>query len=277
MTLVNGTIYLDSQMSIQTNPIIFFVSVVIFPITLAAIANRTEGGSFTEMLGFSGKPIFALSMVLMGIGTIGLLFFTVTRPLSILFKGTSLYSAFTFMYLPLSAKPLWFLSFTPLLGLVFYLTIAFGEEIMKIFCSKNIANWIFEKTNGKGKGWVITMGFAISLLGWLFCHWNSWGGVPLMGVLMGMGLSVVFVSPLFFAEPLLSPEKGFQLTSFFNIWAPMAGHLGYDFLLSMMTEGSLIIGMGEGIMLSFVIFIAGGSILAYQYYQRRGITGIFKL
>jgi len=270
---VLSTLYLDYSTSGYTNPIIFFICTVVFPISIAALANRIEGKSFTEFLGFTGTPIFISSMMLMSAGIIGMIFFVITRPLSILLTGTSIYSTFLFMFLPLSSKPFWFLAMTPLMGFVFYAVVAVGEEILKLTGTKIVANWLYDKTNGKGKNWIITIGFLISLLGWMGCHIFSWGSLPILGVVMGILLSVAFISPMFFAEPLTSPG-GFQLTAMFSIWAPIAGHLTYDFLLSMMTEGTLAVGMSEGILISFTLLIVGGGLLAYQYFNR---TGIFRL
>ncbi|MHA1971478.1 MAG: hypothetical protein ACTSW1_00715 [Candidatus Hodarchaeales archaeon] len=266
LILVVSTLYLDSVQELQTNPIIFFISVVIFPITLATLNSRIEGHRLDEQLSFRGDFTFALSMLLISAGLISLLFFFVTRPLALAYRGTSLYKGFTVLYMPLSTKTLWFTTLPAVFGLLYYTVIAVGEEVLKVFFWKNISNWLYSKFD-LPKTLIILVALLFAFLAWLSCHFISWNGLPIVGIVMGIVYSIIFMIPYYFGEPLISPEKGIQLNKF-SIYAPIGGHLCYDFLLFLFTEGYLAsISSGFGLFVSTGLLGIGGFLLVTKYLE----------
>lgn len=268
--LIAATLYTDYITGQATNVIIFFLCTTVYPIIIIAIASRVEGENIDEMLGLRGDIIYMASMILISGGMIGLIFFFIIEPMASAYVGTDMYKAITVMYMPLSSQQYWFATVTPLYSLIFYSAVSTGEELLKVFGWKTLSNWLYEKF-GVGKWPIIILGLLISFLGWLTLHFISWGGLPLEGIIMGVILSVLFMVPYFFSESVLSPETGIQISSF-SVYAPIGGHLFYDFYLSLMADGFLTITLTTILQAgSVLMLILGGVLLVFKYYQ----TGFF--
>ena len=266
LVLVASTLYTDYITGQQTNVIIFFISCVVYPVVIAGIASRTEGENLDEMLGFRGDLIYIISMVLISGGMIGLIFLFIIEPIASIYVGTEMYKAITVFYMPLSSQQFWFIAVTPLYSLIFYGAVSVGEEILKFFSFSVISNWLYEKIN-RGKWPVIIFGFILSLLGWLSLHFISWNGLPIEGIIMGIALSVLFIIPYMFSEPIISSEKGFQIDKF-SIYSSIAGHLFYDFYLSLMADGFLTLELTNLLQIGSVVILSiGGILLIFKYYQ----------
>ena len=274
ISLVFSTLYIDYTTSGYTNPIVFFISTVAFPLTVAAIVNRIEGYDYIEMLGFIGDPLYAVSMFLISAGIVSMLFFLFVSPMLDILRGTPAFSALAFMNLPLSSHVFWFTIISPSFFFVYYMVIAVGEEILKVFGWKNVANWLYDKLYWRfgfafARNIIIIIGLLISFLGWMTCHIFSWGSLPPLGIIVGITYSILFMMPYYlFGEKLISPEEGILLNKF-SIWAPIGGHFMYDFLLQLKLDGVLMgVDVLGGFLISLTLTMVGGTILLYEYIKK---------
>jgi len=266
IAIAGSTLYLDYMAGRTSNAIIFFTTTVVVPLIVVAIANRIEGTKFVEFLGFLGSPLFALSMILLSGGITGIVFFSFIRPASMLVTGTNLYKSITVIFLPLSSKPFWFLAFSPAFSLVFYSAVAVGEEIIKCIGYKITANALYKYIPSKGL--VYLLGFVISIAGWVSLHAFSWGSIDIFGFSFGLVLSYIFLAPyLIFGESLISPEYGVEMSKF-SIYAPIGGHLFYNFFLTMQVERAVFLTMSQGLVISGALAGFGLLLLAILYIKR---------
>lgn len=187
--------------------------------------------------------------------------------MAILTAGTDLYKSFVVLYMPLSQKAMWFLAVTPTSIFLFYFAVSVGEELIKIAGYKIAGNWLYKHT-GVSTDFIIAIGFVISLIGWLMLHFISWGTITILSLAFGIIISYIFVAPYWLlGDPLISPEKGVQLGRV-AIWAPIGGHLAYDFFLGLHQEGLLVLTMSQGLVISGALTGFGLLMLAICYIRK---------
>jgi len=275
-----STIYLDILSEGYTNPIIFFIATVIVPVMFAAIASGVTGKRFLSFFGIRGTTLTNLGLFLITSGLTMLVFFLFITPLSLIYRGTWMYSALRVFYFPLSEMSLRTLTTIPLTFIIiYYFTIAVGEEIIKFYGQQVIADWLYVHFNYP-KVIAIVLGILISWIGWIIIHLpGNPAIVTPFGLALGLGLSAIWFLPFYlFAESLFDPSPGINLT-IYSLAGTIGGHFTYDFLVEASSFGYITLeNTLFYTMLGIGIIVAGILLIAYEY-KRRGlpIFGIIKI
>lgn len=267
-----STIYLDIITEGYTNPIIFFIATVIVPMIFAAISSGVTGKRLLSFFGIGGTILTNLGLFLITSGITALIFFSFIMPMSIIYKGTWMYSALRVFYFPLSEMALKTLSIIPLsFIIIYYFTIAIGEEIIKFYGQEVISDWLY--TNFRYPEVIsIILGILISWLGWILIHLpGNPAIVTPIGLAIGLGLSAIWFIPFYiFAEHLFDPSPGINLT-IYSLAGTIGGHFTYDFLIEASNFG--YISIESSFLYSTIAFIAiiFGMILIAIEYKRKGL------
>lgn len=259
-----SAIAIDYYSSTTTSVVIFFMATVFTPILMASYATGLEPRDFKELLGLSGTLLVNVSMFLVGAGTITLYFFLVMKPMAASFIGTSLYSAWYVLYLPL-VKSLPLAVLEPWVIMLFYIWISIGEEVLKLFGIKAISGALNKRGVPPTPSIIIAM--VASLFGWLILHVFAWGPGFLLGLPIGYVLSFVFYLPYWtIGDGLLSPETGIQWERM-CIFCPVAGHWLYDVYIEFYNSG---IALNPALMIlsGIMVLVFGIGIAIYGYYRK---------
>jgi hypothetical protein len=255
---VFSSLAIDYYTGQSSSVVIFFIATVVVPFLMGAMASRAMGKRFIELAGLIGGKIFNIATFLMGFGLTVMFYYAFITPLSKLFVGTPYYQAIRFMYLPLT-KSIPLAVIPPAVIIIYYIWVAFGEELLKWFGTISIYQVLVNKI---GHGISLFLGYFLSLTAWLFLHFFSWGGYPPIGMLMGYILSFIFYLPYFVGESIVSPEKGIQARM--SLFSAIAGHFIYDALIEFENIG-IALSSFQGMMIGFFPFAIGSVILFYEY------------
>jgi len=267
-----SVLFFSHTISGGTDVTTFFIATVFVPLLFSAVACGITGKSFRDLIGLRGDILLNIGMIALTAGATVLLYMFLIRPFSLLFKGTSIYPAILWTTAVFSQQPA--VSYTPLLLiLVTYIWVGFGEEIIKLFGMKSIAQTISKFTR-ISLGWCFVIGGFLSFLFWVLLHMFAWSaGEFFIAACFAIFWSVFWYTIFYVAgERFIAPEAGIQ-PRVMILSGPAAGHAIYDVLSEMGYQGYL-----TGINSSFILLIGaaafaiGVGIVIYQWYRYPRLT-----
>ncbi len=278
--LAGLTIYLDIVTEGYTNPIIFFISVVIVPMLFSAIASGITGKPFLKFFGFRGPVLANLGLVLIVAGLTTTFYFVLTFPLAAMFKGTWMYQAIRLFHFPLSELSFRTLAVIPFIYIpIYYFTIGWGEEYMKWYGQMVIADHFYTKYR-YGKEISIVLGLLLSWVSWVLVHLPANPAiVSPVGLIFAFFWSSIWMFPFYlFAESLVDPAPGINFRVY-SITGAIAGHMIYDTLVEASNLGYITMEQaGLGLISGVLVFLIGLSILGFEYIREKlPIFGFIKI
>lgn len=239
----------------QTNTLIWFASMVIFPTILGVgTGAQSDEDTVKVTLGAWGFNIedhsFSILMAILGLG-IGAVFFGIfSRPASVLAEqgasvlglpASTMATVAQPLYMPLSTNVETSTVFaTGLSGsILYYVVVAFFEEAISVIFFKNTTNYLVGKL-----GWTLatagTVGLIVSALIWGAAHFSAWGGIGVGSIMMAFLFRIIFWAPFILSDVIgvITPSE-FISWEHFVVWGGFTSHWIWDVLIHAQNTGAL--------------------------------------
>ncbi len=229
--LVIATVITDLVFATATNVIVFFMVTIILPIFII-LASVVPIDQWLDVLGFDvGKHKWMyIVYVAMGAGVGFGVYFLFAKPLAVTLGLLPLplgYLFYTAVVLDMALMP----ELSMLAGAIYFIMVAFSEEIMRKFAGDVFANRFAGPMKTRDKLTLLVVGLLVGSIIWSLSHFGSYTvaqSLPIQSYVMAYMLGMIFIMPGMLGFML----KGTKLEFLeYSTIPAVVAHFIYDYLL----------------------------------------------